>query len=248
MRQNRVYAYAGIVLWGLLGSGAPPRSRPTLRMQLRGSAPAAGPAEADQELQTIVVTGLRESLGKSLEIKRMPTSCLDSINAPRLGRFPDDDVADSLAAHHRRHPSPHHRAARGIRQHAGPRRSNTTSSRSTTGFWRPTTTGASWPSTCCRPTVISGADVFKSSQASAMEGSIGGTVNMRSASPFDNPGCMRGAHVEGNYNDMSLYAGKKGSAFISNTFDDDLGILDRRCHLRHQDAHRLAELQHLRRR
>ena len=36
--------------------------------------------------------------------------------------------------------------------------------------------------------VISGADVLKSPQASAVEGSIGGTVNLHTASPFDNPG------------------------------------------------------------
>ena len=39
--------------------------------------------------------------------------------------------------------------------------------------------------------VISGADVLKSTQASALEGSIGGTVNLRTASPFDNPGASR---------------------------------------------------------
>jgi iron complex outermembrane receptor protein len=39
--------------------------------------------------------------------------------------------------------------------------------------------------------VISGADVLKSTQASALEGSIGGTVNLRTASPFDNPGLSR---------------------------------------------------------
>ena len=39
--------------------------------------------------------------------------------------------------------------------------------------------------------VISGADVLKSSEASALEGSIGGTVNLRTASPVrQHPGFM----------------------------------------------------------
>ncbi len=78
-------------------------------------------------------------------------------------------------------------------------------------------TGAHWPSTCCPADVISGADVLKSSQASALEGSIGGTVNMRTARPFDNPGLHAAARIEENYNDMSHFKGTKASAFISDT-------------------------------
>ncbi len=85
---------------------------------------------------------------------------------------------------------------------------------------------AIWHSTCCPSEVISGADVLKSSEASAMEGSIGGTVNLRTASPFDNPGFHGGAHAEGNYNDMSQLYGHKFSAFIENTvLDNTLGFL-----------------------
>src|SRR5262249_15382543 len=74
--------------------------------------------------------------------------------------------------------------------------------------------------------VISGADVLKSSQASALEGSIGGTVNMRSARPFDNPGLHSSLRVEGNYNDMSEFHGKKASAFVSDTTSDgQFGLL-----------------------
>ena len=74
--------------------------------------------------------------------------------------------------------------------------------------------------------VISGADVLKSAQASALEGSIGGTVNLRTASAFDNPGLHGGVHAEGNYNDMSDLQGSKFSAFVSDTNDDrTLGFL-----------------------
>ena len=65
--------------------------------------------------------------------------------------------------------------------------------------------------------VITGADVLKSPQASAVEGSIGGTVNLRTASAFDNPGFHAGAHAEGNYNDMSELKGRKYSAFLEDT-------------------------------
>ncbi len=74
--------------------------------------------------------------------------------------------------------------------------------------------------------VISGADVLKSSEASALEGSIGGTVNLRTASAFDNMGFHGGAHAEGNYNEMTSLHGYKVSAFASNTLlDNTLGFL-----------------------
>jgi len=74
--------------------------------------------------------------------------------------------------------------------------------------------------------VISGADVLKSSQASALEGSIGGTVNLRTASSFDNPGFHGGVHAETNYNDMSELHGNKFSAFVTNTNEaQTLGFL-----------------------
>ena len=63
-----------------------------------GDGAAAPPASNanDTELQEIVVTGLRASLEKSLELKRNASVVIDSINAEELGRFPDADVADSL--------------------------------------------------------------------------------------------------------------------------------------------------------
>src|SRR5579859_7250602 len=70
-------------MWGLTG----------LALLLAGSTFVSA---ADDELQEIVVTGLRASLEKALDIKRNADVVLDSISAEELGRFPDADVADSL--------------------------------------------------------------------------------------------------------------------------------------------------------
>ena len=58
--------------------------------------PGPTPANSDQALEEVVVTGIRASLEKSLDTKRGATVVLDSISATELGRFPDADVADSL--------------------------------------------------------------------------------------------------------------------------------------------------------
>ena len=57
--------------------------------------------------------------------------------------------------------------------------------------------------------VISGADVYKSADASHLEGSIGGTINLSSARPLDQPGRAPACRVEGDYNDLSEDNGYK---------------------------------------
>ncbi|MBW8893071.1 MAG: TonB-dependent receptor [Burkholderiales bacterium] len=73
--------------------------------------------------------------------------------------------------------------------------------------------------------VINGADVVKSTQASLIEGAIGGLVNLRSASPFDQPGQRGLLRVEADRNQMSSLNGTKLSGTYSNTFGNQLGVL-----------------------
>ena len=189
------------------------------------NSPSAVNQGADPELQEIVVTGLKASLEKSLDVKRNATVVLDSINAEELGRFPDSDVADSL-------------------EHLP----GITIDRTTGGEGQKVTVRGFGPQynivtlnnrilatdddgrdlafDVLPSEVISGADVLKSTEASALEGSIGGTVNLRTASPFDSVGFHGGVHAEGDDNTMSNLKGDKFSAFVSNTFaDNTVGFL-----------------------
>ena len=52
---------------------------------------------ADQTLERVEVSGTRASLQRSLNLKRNAAGVQDSISATELGRFPDDNVADSLS-------------------------------------------------------------------------------------------------------------------------------------------------------
>src|SRR5690606_41816919 len=47
-------------------------------------------------LDTIVVTGLRNSLENSMNIKRDATGIVDAISAEDIGKFPDTNLAESL--------------------------------------------------------------------------------------------------------------------------------------------------------
>ena len=209
---HRRRAYTGILVFGLIESALGQTPAPPAET-------AATSSTEEPQLESIVVSGLRESLGKSLEIKQNSDVVEDSINALELGRFPDDDVADSL-----RHITGvsitrttggegQYVSVRGLGQQYNIVTLNNR-------ILATDDDGRALAFDVLPADVISGADVYKSSQASAIEGSIGGTVNMRSARPFDDPGFHSALRIEGNYNDMSEFWGKKASAFVSDTFAD----------------------------
>jgi iron complex outermembrane receptor protein len=220
-------AYAVILFLGMTGLAMPVPALPAVAAQMQGTPGPGAPSGAadNSQLEEVVVTGLRASLEKSLDVKKNATVVLDSINAEELGRFPDADVADSLE----------HLPGITITRTTGGEGQKV----SVRGFGPQynivtlnnrilaTDDDARDLAFDVLPSeVISAADVLKSSQASALEGSIGGTVNLRTASPFDNPGLHAGAHAEGNYNDMSRLYGRKFSAFAEDTmFDQTLGFL-----------------------
>ncbi len=180
--------------------------------------------DADQTLERVEVTGTRASLQRSLNLKRNASGVQDSISATELGRFPDDNVADSLS--HITGVSIS-RTAGGEGQKVsvrglGPEYTLTTFNNrilATDGE------GRDFAFDVLPSDIISGADVVKSAQASVMEGAIGGLVNLRSASPFDQPGQHGLLRVEGDRNTMSKLNGGKVSATYSNTFGKELGVL-----------------------
>ncbi|MGN6374303.1 MAG: TonB-dependent receptor [Sphingomonas sp.] len=186
--------------------------------QSQTSAPPAtsDTAAANQATQDIIVTGIRGSLDKSVEIKRDSSVVLDSVNATELGRFPDSDVADSLQ---------HitgitiNRTTGGEGQYVSVRGLGSQYNITTLNdrILATDDDGRDFAFDILPADVISGADVLKSPQAAAVEGSIGGTVNLRSARPFDHRGFHMAARAEGNYNDMSRYGGYKLSGFVSDT-------------------------------
>lgn len=194
-------------------------SASTAAMAQSQSAPPSSTSDtaaANQIGQDIVVTGIRGSLDKSVEIKRESAVVLDSVNATELGRFPDSDVADSLQ---------HitgitiNRTTGGEGQYVSVRGLGSEYNITTLNdrILATDDDGRNFAFDILPADVISGADVLKSPQAAAVEGSIGGTVNLRSARPFDHRGFHMAVRAEGNYNDMSEYKGYKLSGFVSDT-------------------------------
>ena len=187
----------------------------------------ATPAEAapTTELDAVVVTGVRASLARSVDLKREAATVQDSISALELGRFPDDNVADSLS----------HITGVSITRTAGGE-GQKVSVRGLGPEYTLTTfngrilatdgAGRDFAFDVLPADVISGADVIKGAEAANTEGAIGGLINLRSASPFDQKGQQGIVRLEGDRNTMSELNGGKVSATYSNTFaDDTVGVL-----------------------
>jgi TonB-dependent receptor len=182
-------------------------------------------AAAPEEAPVVVVTGARAALAKSLELKRNADVIQDSISATELGRFPDDNVADSLthitgiSVSRTRGGEGQYINVRGL----GSGYNIVTLNKrilATDGD------GRDFAFDVLPSEVISGADVMKSAEAAQMEGSIGGSVNLRSARPMDNPGYHASVRFEADHNDLSRKDGGKLSGVVSNTFNNNtMGVL-----------------------
>ena len=214
----RTAALAGVGIAALLSvSAANAQSTET-------DAPEAT-ADNAQQLEEIVVVGTRGSIARAVGLKRESGTVQDSISALELGMFPDDNVADSLS----------HitgvsitRTAGGEGQSVSVRGLGPEYTLSTFNGRILATDGAGrdFAYDVLPSDVISGADVIKGAEAANTEGAIGGLINLRSASPFDQRGQHGIIRVEGDRNGMSELDGTKLSAVYSNTFlNDTFGLL-----------------------
>lgn len=174
--------------------------------------------------QVIQITGTRASLERSLALKREAATVQDSISATELGRFPDDNVADSLS-HVTGVAITRTAGGEGMKvsvRGLGPEYTLTTFNGRILGT---DGAGRDFAFDVLPSDMISGADVVKSAQAALTEGAIGGLINLRSASPFDHKGQHGLIRLEADRNLMSRLNGGKLSATYSNTLSNQFGVL-----------------------
>ena len=58
--------------------------------------PVFAQEQAGEEIDEVVVTGIRGSLKASMNVKRESVGVVDAINAEDIGKFPDTNLAESL--------------------------------------------------------------------------------------------------------------------------------------------------------
>lgn len=167
-------------------NSTPPQSQtPSNADQVPADVPSTPPSLADSDgtSSDIVVTGIRGSLASSAAQKRNASGILDAISSEDLGKFPDANVAESL----QRIPGVAIDRSNGEGQSVTVRGLGPT-------FNTVLFNGRSFASDnysrafsfdLIPAELISGAQVYKSSQAPLQGGGIGATINVQTPRPLD---------------------------------------------------------------
>lgn len=186
------------------------------------------PTTSAASLQEIVVTGIRGSLERALQIKRMSMGVVDAISAEDIGQFPDSSIGEAM----QRIP--------GVSVSRGNSMSQTNSTIGNVtgvtvrGFGpefsetlidgRPVagggTSGRSIDFSSIGAEFVGEIDVHKTPDFSLSSGDIGATLNVKYPKPFDHPGMQ--ARAFGSATDSTLDGGVRPAfgALWSDTFGD----------------------------
>lgn len=197
--------------------------------------PQASAAAADTEnVEEIVVSGIRASLLKSLSLKRDALGVVDAISAEDIGKFPDTNLAESL------------QRITGVSID----RQNGEGSKVTVRGFGPDfnlvlLNGRQMPASglgsCCEAPAsrsfdfanlaaegIASVEVYKSGRATLQSGGIGSVINIRTPRPLDRPGFKGSFSAKGliDHTFESTKVTPEVSGILSKTFADDrVGIL-----------------------
>lgn len=182
-------------------------------------------AEDDEE---IIVTGIRQSLANSQNIKRNADTFVDAITAEDIGALPDRSVTEALqrvpgVAINRFAGSndPDHFSVEGsgvvvrglnfVRSEFNGRDTFSANAGRSLGF-------ADVPSE-----LLGSVEVYKNVTAEMIEGGLAGTVNLNTRVPFDNKGFHVGFSAEANYSDFIEKLTPTASILVSNTWETGAG-------------------------
>ena len=168
---------------------------------------AAEEESAKKDLEVIEVRGIRASAKENLNQKRFANSIVDAITAEDIGKFPDKNVAESLSritgvAVSREFGEGEKISIRG----AGPDLNRTLLNGQTVAsadWFILDPANRSFNYTLLPSSIVRGLEVYKSPQASIDEGSIGGTVILRTRKPLELDANTINIGIQGQYSESS---------------------------------------------
>ncbi|HLA73143.1 MAG TPA: TonB-dependent receptor [Steroidobacteraceae bacterium] len=189
--------------------------------QYAGAQDAQANPSGGEEVETVLVTGIRASLGKSLEVKRQSTAVVDVINAEDVGKFPDKNVAEALqrvsgVSISRDFGDGERVSIRGSAPNLNRTLLNGHAIATADWFVLDQLSATRSFNYLMLPTeVIGSTEVIKGSQADLDEGGIGGTVNIKTRNPLDMPAATFAASLEGSYTELSDSTDPQAGALFS---------------------------------
>ncbi len=198
-------------------------------------------AKKDKEdIEVIEIKGIKGSLLNSMNIKRGSGNIVDAITAEDIGKFPDQNVAESLqritgVSIDREGGEGQLVTVRGLGPEFNSVLMNGRTLASISG-------GRAFSFDTLASELISGADVNKTQYASLQEGSIGALVNIRTLKPFDINGFKATGSVKAMYDDMTGSTTPQLSGLVSDTLlDGTLGLLFSYSHSKRESRYDQAQ-------
>ena len=190
----------------------------------------AAPQEPSTQVDEVVVTGFRASLNAALDIKRNETGFVDAIVAEDIADFPDLNLAEAIqrvpgVAIDRDAGEGRSITVRGLSADFTRTRINGMEAQATTGATDSSggaNRGRGFDFNVFASELFNSIKVRKTAAAETEEGSLGATVDLQAARPFDYRGFAAAASVQGGYNDLSEQWNPRGAFLISNTFNDGM--------------------------
>src|SRR6201996_8750965 len=189
---------------------------------------------ASGNVESITVSGFKASLERALDAKRDAANSEDSILAEDIAKFPDVNLSESIqrlpgVALARDQGEGREIAVRGLSPLFTRVRVNGMEAITTTGSEDVnggTNRGRAFDFNVFASDLFSGITVHKTSQADVEEGSLGATVDLKTAHPFDHQGFTMAASAQGGYNDLAGSFNPRTAALVSDTFlGGKLGVL-----------------------
>jgi iron complex outermembrane recepter protein len=169
--------------------------------------------------EEITVTGIRASLESAIQVKRQASAIVDAISAEDMGKFPDQNLAESLqritgVQISRSRGEGSNVSIRGLSPDFNQINFNGRTLPSATG-------GRSFDFTILSSELINSVEVYKSPTADIQEGGLAGTVNVRTIRPKDIKGRQFVVNAEVMYEQNADKVGPHVSALYTDRFMDD---------------------------
>jgi iron complex outermembrane receptor protein len=201
-----------------------------------GPAAPAGDNSNVDTLQEVVVTGIRASLQKSLDIKQQAVGVEDAISAEDIGQFPDASIGEAIA----RIPgvTVNRGSINAMASAGAPTSTGQVTGVTVRGFGtqfnellsngRPIASGngQNFDFSALGAEYVGEVDVHKTPDFSLSSGAIGASIDIKSPNPFDKPGLQARAFASGTDYQKDGGVTPAFGALFSDTFaDDTIGIL-----------------------
>ncbi len=194
----------------------------------------SNPTDDTQKLGEISVSGYAQSVEKAIEIKRDTVGQVDAVMAEDIGKFPDQNLAESLQRIPgveivREGGEGRQISVRGLSPDFVRIRLNGMEALATTGANDNSggnNRGRSFDFNVFASELFNKIVVRKTDQADTGEGSLGATVDFTTPRPFDFNRFVAAADVQGGYNEYADKGNYKYSYLVGTVFDEGrMGVM-----------------------